>query len=668
MTDTFEDARRARLAGRYSTAELILRQILDKNPIDALAAGLLGQCLAETGEAPAARKFIDLALSIAPNNADIRLNAAALREYEGDLRAAIEEAHLAAQLDGSKFEIWATLGKLYGIAGAYKDAAAALTRACRINPRHSGAAMLLVGACFETEDFAGARRALDLVDAASHNLPDAMKMRAHLARRTSDWNGLVEIGTRWVKATNSDESRVALAYGLSQLGYHDQAAEAYAPIAERNPPNAEHLAAMGRYKLSARRIDEARQWFDRALKADSHCAEAAFGLSRLLTFTGDLAQAETMARRALAISPRHAEAYGQLGEITGSKFTDAEFAELKSLCADASLDPYLSATAHFAYADALHRKKDHAGAFASWSKANALKVEEFAKSPGGAYNPAAQEQKVRRIMELFPRDAATAAPASDIVDFTPIFIIGMPRSGTTLLESAISAHPMVASGGELPTLPFILDEFLAWADRPGRSVASIPGEMRDDWRARYFRQRDSLALGPAEIITDKQPPNFHSVGFIRRIFPEAKIIHIRRNPLETGFSIFRRHFSKQWPYASDLRSIGHYYGQYARLMAHWERQFPGAFAFVQYENLVENFEAEIRRLVAFCDLGWNDRCLDFSNAERSVITFSAVQVRKGASKDHLGSTVPYAEYLKPLRDALVEAGVDLSTGAAPTFH
>jgi hypothetical protein len=159
-----------------------------------------------------------------------------------------------------------------------------------------------------------------------------------------------------------------------------------------------------------------------------------------------------------------------------------------------------------------------------------------------------------------------------------------------------------------------------------------------------------------------------AVGFIRHIFPEAKIVHIRRDPVETGFSIFRRNFSQQWPYANDLDSIAHYYGEYARLMAHWETSFPEAFAFVQYESLVDDFEAELRRVLAFCGLPWDETCLNFHTADRPVITFSAVQVRKPASKDHLGAARAYAKHLAPLREALEAAGVDRATGRLQESH
>jgi hypothetical protein len=266
-------------------------------------------------------------------------------------------------------------------------------------------------------------------------------------------------------------------------------------------------------------------------------------------------------------------------------------------------------------------------------------------------------------MALFPEDPSDGRRRTEKSEpSTPIFIVGMPRSGTTLLENALAAHPDAAGAGEVPALPFLLSELLT-ALANTRGPAKISPEFIAAARGTYFRQSAEFAGRAGAYVVDKQPTNFESVGLIRVLFPDAPIIHIRRNPMDTGLSIFRRNFTWQWPFAFDLASIGHFYGQYARLMAHWERGYAGAVAFVQYEDLVDNFEGELRRLLDFCGLPWSEKCLDYQDAERAVHTFSAVQVRKGASKSHRGSAGPYESHLQPLADALLSAGVDPVTGA-----
>jgi hypothetical protein len=239
----------------------------------------------------------------------------------------------------------------------------------------------------------------------------------------------------------------------------------------------------------------------------------------------------------------------------------------------------------------------------------------------------------------------------------------MPRSGTTLLESALAAHKDVACAGELPVMPFAQREFDAWADQAGWNGGEIPTDIIEAIRQKYFDQYREYGIDAAPFITDKQPNNFLVVGLIRHVFPEARIIHIRRNPMETGFSIFRRNFTRPWQFANSLSYIGHYYGQHSRVASHWSKILGPKMAFIQYENLVTNFETELRRLVDFCGLEWDANCLEYYKEERAVITFSAAQVRKPPSVEHLNSTNPYLEFLTPLKTSLEQAGVNLETGA-----
>ena len=168
-------------------------------------------------------------------------------------------------------------------------------------------------------------------------------------------------------------------------------------------------------------------------------------------------------------------------------------------------------------------------------------------------------------------------------------------------------------------------------------------------------------------MTDKQPSNFVSVGFIRQVFPEARIIHIRRDPVETGFSIFRRDFARTWQFANSQADIAHYYAQHSRVMNSWNALFPNDIAFLQYEDFVHDFEPHLRRLIAFCGLEWESACLEYYKQERTVITFSTAQVRKPPSPEHLNSTRAYIQHLTPMIESLKEFGVDLETGATGQF-
>jgi tetratricopeptide (TPR) repeat protein len=663
IDDTLARARRARIDGDWRGAELLCREVLDRHPVHPEATGLLGQILAEHDDLDAAAHYIAIAVGLAPNSAEVRLNSAALKDRQGDLKGALDEAKRASELDPSKFEVWATYGNFLGKAMLFEQAVKALRHAVRLNPNHPGAALLLAGACFELNDSEGANAALDLVDRTAPDLPQTLKLRAHVARKSGDDEALIAAAERWFEKEPGEESRMALSYGLAQGGYYARAAATFQSIAEQEPLRADYLATMGRHHLGARDLESARAWFDRALAVDPDFEEAYFGLARTATYAGDLKTAEAHCRRTIEIDHGHIDALAQLTEITEGRIGDLEFEALKALSSNPHVRLDARATAAYAYGDACHRRGLRADAFAAWTEANRHKTAIVAATPQGSYDPARQAKFTRLLMDVFAKDPLSAAHAEPREgEPTPIFIVGMPRSGTTLLENALSAHPLVAGGGELPALPYILDQVMeAFAAAGGRG-RRLDEETRAGSREVYFRQIREFRLDALPFLTDKQPTNFLSVGLIRILFPQARIIHIRRNPLDTGFSIFRRNFSKRWPFAFDQKSIAHYYWQYARVMDHWRRNYPKAVAFVQYEDLIANFEGELRRLVDFCGLPWDESCVNYQTAERSVITFSAVQVRKGASKEHSGSAEPYRDYLKPMADALAEAGVDLETG------
>ncbi len=658
-----DQASAARLNGDDQAAIGMCRQLLAADPNDVDAMSLLGVSLAETGQLEEARQLIAAALTASPDNWRFLLNKSILDECGGDLSQARLTAEQAAVLAPEKFEVWGRIGDLSGKQGDFSGAADALSKAFSINPDHPALALRLAGACYETGDYERANEALDSFEKFAPGHPHGLRLRTHIARQTSNWDGLIESASAWLEASpDEDAARVALAFAYAQPGFYARAVEAYKPLADASPPNAEHLSTLGRYLLSARDLDTAEEYFRHALAVEPNHSEAKAGLGRIMTFLGRFEEAATLSRQALEADPQNVEAYGQLALAAGGRLTDKETEQLKTLGRDESLQPEQRALCWFAAGDALHRHKIRNGAFDAWAEASRLKLMVAETDADARYDAAMHEKAVDRLVRVFdydpPRTDADRAKRP-----TPIFIVGMPRSGTTLLESALAAHKDVACAGELPVMPFAHREFGAWAEESGWNGGEIPQGIIDAIRDKYFDQYREYGISNASFVTDKQPNNFLSVGLIRHVFPEARIIHIRRNPMETGFSIFRRNFARPWQFANSLVDIGHYYGQHSRITAHWSNTLGPNMAFIQYEDLVVNFENELRRLIAFCGLEWDANCLEYYKEERAVITFSAAQVRKPPSAEHLNSTDPYLEFLKPLESSLQQAGVDLKTGA-----
>lgn len=661
-----EQASAARLAGDDNAAIKLCRQILADDPQNLDAMSLLGVCLAETGDVDEARPLITEPAAAAPDNWRFSLNLSILKECEGDLSGARDHAERASELAPDRFETWGRVGDLSGKQGDFSRAAEALAKALSINQNQPALALRLAGACYETGDYEQAEKALDLFDNFAPGHPQALRLRTYIARQISNWDGLIESAKAWLEAAPDEEAaRVALAYAYAQPGFFARAVDIYRPLADAASPSAEHLATLGKYLLSARDLDQAETYFRRSLEIDPNHADAASGLGRLMTFLGRFSDAVDLSRQAIAADPRNVEAYGQLTTASGGRLNDTELDQLKALGADESLQPEHRALCWFSVGDSFHRRKEHNAAFEAWHEANRLKLSIAETDADARYDPNAQEKAVDHIIRAFDYDPP-ASKAERARHPAPIFIVGMPRSGTTLLESALAAHKDIACAGELPVMPFAHREFNAWADECGWNGGEIPQDIIEAIRQKYFDQYREYRVDAAPFATDKQPNNFLSVGLIRHVFPEARIIHIRRNPMETGFSIFRCNFTRPWQFANSLSFIGHYYGQHSCITAHWSKLLGSKIAFIQYEDLVVNFENELRRLVEFCGLDWDPSCLEYYKKERSVITFSATQVRKPPSPEHLSSTGPYVEFLEPLKAALEEAGVDLKTGALLT--
>ncbi len=650
-----KEARKARLADDYSGAITLLRAFLEVNPGSPEGESLLGLCEIESGRSEGEARIVKAA-EAAPKNAGVLLNLSILRERQGDLRNAVASANTAATLDPRSFEAWAQLGKLLGKGEKFDEAFAALQHAMAIRRDHPGVVLLYATAALETGNLDACAEALDAADAVGLPQTETRRLRAHLLRKRGDAAALEAFAQDWLKASpGEDEARIALSYALAEQGYFDRAAENFAPLASAPGAGPDKLAAMGRYLLGGRRLDEAAAWFKQALKADPADLDANFGLARRSMFLGKFDDAASWCRRVLAAAPEHAEAYGLLIEATSGRISDDDLAALDRALAKAARRDGDRIKLLFAKGDALHARKAHDGAFDAWAEANRLKRSRARRTRAG-YDRRAQEKKTEEIIRLFPAPEKGAVGGAGP---TPIFIVGMPRSGTTLLESAICAHPEVDGAGEVPAMPFYLDQLLAATDTGAR----VAEAQYAAWREGYLNQCKRFGWAGARFVTDKQPTNIFAVGLAARLFPAARFIHIRRNPVETGFSIHRRHFTQAWPFATDLIDIAHYYAEHLRVAEHWATAFADRFTFVQYEDLVRSFEPEMRRLIEFCGLDWNEACLSFAEQDRAVMTFSAAQVRDGVTPSRLSSAGPYRARLAPLIEALEALGVDLETGA-----
>jgi len=374
----------------------------------------------------------------------------------------------------------------------------------------------------------------------------------------------------------------------------------------------------------------------------------------LALFEGRFDGAVAFARRAIRADPHDVAAFKVLVQVSGKRVTPEDFASLERLALDPDLPESARISAAFSVADCLDAAGDADAAFAACEQANHLALVRAARE-GLSYNRDERGRQIDWLIERFP-----SAPRSRGVDTgpVPIFIVGMPRSGTTLVESIVGAHSRVLACGERQAMRSIMQEFAAVA--PGHGATNDYESALPRWRDAFWRELPDLA--DFRAVTDKNPWNFDALGLILELFPSARIVHVRRDPVETGLSIFRNDFPKFAAFSHRLADIGHYYGEYARLMAHWGRVLGDRFLTIQYEDLVADIDTGAAELVRFCGLDWEDACRDFAAKRRIIGTMSAVQARQPVS-GFRGRSGRYAGHLAPLVAALRSAGVDVTTEA-----
>jgi len=505
-----------------------------------------------------------------------------------------------------------------------------------------------------------------------------------------------------------------LAQAYMQLGRYDEAVEAYRRVVQLQPQHAHACNALGLALDRTGRHKDAFNWYQTALRQNPASIDALLNLASSHNSLGDFDAGTAYVRRALSIDPGHFQARIALGsalvelgdlEAAMACFTQAN--EIQPGHTDVTLgmatieekrgntgralaliQPLLETeresrvvsvfiriarhsdrcqeaiamaeqvlaeqgdctsseltSLHFQLGKLYDRTGDYGRAFGHFQAANKT-------APQSRYADdfiADMDYQQQNCTAEFFRTATRSGNASD----APIFIVGMPRSGTTLTEQILASHPAVYAGGERKDIGGIADRLrkLAGGQPFPDSVRNVDARLLGRL-AREYLDKVATEAGGMRRITDKMPHNFEHLGLIALLFPQARIIHCKRNPLDTCLSIYTFQFNRIHTYASDLRELGRHYRKYQQLMAHWLQVLPLSVHEASYEAMVADQEAQTRQLLAFCGLPWDETCLEFYKNRRIVNTISYSQVRKPIYSGSVERWRHYAAYLKPLQQAL----------------
>ncbi len=528
--------------------------------------------------------------------------------------------------------------------GRLADAAACFRRAIACDPRlagahdHLGRALQAAGQCEEA--LASYRRAIEIepgFDAAYNDMGNALLDLGRFEEARLAYQTALKINPDSAEAHNN------LGSLNRSCGRLDEAMQCFGRALALRPVFAEAHSNMGlahRLKSSPR---EAQASCLRALELDPKLAPALTTLAETHADLGDFAGAERLLRQVIEIDANSPEAWAGLSRLRKMTRQDSGWLAEAQRIARLPLPPRRQALVRYALGKYFDDTAEFDAAFANYQRANELK--KLCRPP---HDPRVMTQAVQRSIDEQDRDWLARSRRRSNESDRPVFVVGMLRSGTTLAEQILASHPDVFGAGEVP--------FWSGAGAAARCAAGeLPEERRTQGLAieglanEYLRILQSLAPPRAARVVDKMPANFLTLGLIHAALPNARIIHMRRDPVDTCLSIYFQHFETALSYTNDLEDLARYYEEYRRLMNHWRATLPWqAILEVPYEGLVREREQWSRRMLDHIGLPWDERCMDFHRTDRTVITASRWQVRQPVSAASVARWRNYERHLGPL--------------------
>jgi len=641
--------------GRAKEAERLLREAVRRAPREPFLHNDLGEVLRAQARFEEAAACCRRALELAPGCDDAHHNLGLALGALGRLSEAAECFEAALGAAPACDEARLALGDARFAMGDFVGACQAYAAVPPARPLFAAAQARLARAERAAGRLHAARRALREAIGAAPGSAEAWVELAELEEQAERFEAVVEAARRALALAPDDAlTRGRLGLALRTLGRSAEAVgelERALALDDRTPAlhNALGLARQDRGELAA-----ARAAFERALALDPDYARARLNLAGVLLAEGCLEEARAAVERALELEPDYAPAWEMLADLA----PEAVPAEaLAGLLERADRPASQRAAAHFALARLFETREEHETAFHHLEQANRIERGEV------DYDRQSHERHVEGLTAAFSAERMRRGLPGASASETPVFVVGMPRSGTTLVEQILAAHPEAHGRGELA---FFHRLELRDAKGERRTYWDLIDELTPDVVASIATAylNELLSGAPeAHRVVDKMPTNFLHLGLIALVFPRARIVYCRREPMAVGFSIFRQHFRRDLPFARDLADIGHYHRQHERLMAHWRAVLPGRLFELDYERLVRDPQATVRRLLAACGLDWHPQCLRFHERRRPVLTASQHQVRRPIYGDALDRWRRYEPWLGRLRQAL--AGRDGEAGAGP---
>ncbi len=626
--------------GNFVETLRLCEQFLATSPEDASFLCLAGQASIALRQFDNAEKYIDDAIRVSPDFAPAFEVHGDLMLLKGDPGRACASYKVAMRLDPGRN---LTHEKLERSRQLEKAAATAKPAAATRKPFEDE---LRKAVAFETNgDLQSAEMIYREILTREPNHVEAARLLAGIAVHHKRYRD-AEVFLKKVLEIAPDHARawLDLANVQRELDQLDDAVESARQVLRLAPDNAEsYMAYAGAIGMTGAH-EEAIEAYQRAIAMAPEKAGAMCAMAHHQKTVGHQNDAIASYRRAIAIKPDHAEAYWSLANLKTFRFEDEEVAAMQALLRDESLPDVSRAQLHNALGLELESRKDYDAAFQNFAACN--KIQRLSES----YDPVETETTYDRIIDLFDADffaKNAGAPASEI---TPVLVVGLPRSGSTLIEQILASHSQVDGTHELGDLTRAVQSVRRGKNRRARFPDTLAELTPADWQgiADEYLQRTEIFRSGAPFFIDKNPNNFVYVGVMKLAFPNARIINARRHPLDSCFGSFKQLFASGQPFTYDMIELGEYYLQYQRLMNHWHAVLPGFVLDVQYEDVVADLDSQVARLLDYCGLPFEEACLRFHETNRAVKTASSEQVRRPIYSSSVNLWRNYEDHLDEL--------------------
>jgi tetratricopeptide (TPR) repeat protein len=633
--------------GRAEAAEHQLRAIQAVAPGDVNSLRLLGVALLAQDKVVAAVETLERTVTAAPRFWLARVDLARAYRLQGLLHKAREELRAVVAAAPELDAAWMAYGDVLVELEKYPDARFAYERARVTDPQHPRieeasaalrredrkAAEMVFRSILEADpSHVAALCGLAAVSLTVSRGADALRLLRHALKQSAHlpliWRGLCQT--------------------FVDLGRLPEAESAVRHLLKMEAENPNNWVLLGTVCTRLMRQPDALVAFEEAARLNPSQVRLRLSIGHIHKTLGQRLESERAYKQCLDLEPTFGEAYWSLADLKNYTFDESEMAAMTALLQGEAGEDEDQAQLHFALARAFEQRQHYGTAFEHYAIGNARRRKTV------KFSIEVFEDKTRRVQRCY--DSTFFADRIDAGqrDPAPIFIVGLPRSGSTLVEQILASHSQVEGTFELPNVLTIVREFDhadAEHDAYPENVRVAPLAHFAALGQRYLAETAPLRTGRAHFI-DKMPNNFSHVGLIHAMLPEAIIIDVRRHPLDSCFSTFKQYFAEGQSFSYDLDDLGRYYRCYLSLMDHWDRVLPGKVLHLQYEHLVREPEVNIRRLLAHCRLVFEPQCLAFHETKRPVRTASAEQVRQPLYASGVGYWRNFAEHLEPLRRAL----------------